>query len=234
MEMTHGANRYGVRQADKQVAERYAIIVPMRRFFGLSLLLLAGMTLVCLAVSGLGHALATQSELGVGICDGQPCVQGVIPGKTAWQTAQARLSQKHGARIEDKSIRFTSTANAQTDLYISVDLTNVGRIAISPSGDLTLGWLIAQYGVPCGITIYRYSNTITIRYPALLANIEPDAQLLRVRFPLKQVLILDPAFSPVFQPNMCVDNMTDGARNYRWAGFATPRYYIQHMNLWQQ
>jgi hypothetical protein len=205
----------------------------MLHFIGIAIRLLIGMVLVCQAIILTGRILPARSTLGLGACDGQPCLQGIIPGKTAWLDAQRILSEQALARVADKSIRLLSTNHAQADLFISVDLTNVGRIAITPSGTITLGWLIAQYGVPCGITIYRYSRMITIRYPSLLANIEPDVQELAWGFPLKQVQILDPAFRPVFQRDMCVDNLTDGARNYLWGGFTTAHYYYRHMHLWQ-
>jgi hypothetical protein len=68
----------------------------------------------------------------------------------------------------------------------------------------------------------------------MLVNIHAPAHRVRATTPLDQINILDPAFKSDFQRNMCVDNVTDGARNYRWAGFAQARYYYQHPTLWQR
>jgi hypothetical protein len=167
-------------------------------------------------------------------CDGVPCVYGVMAGRTSWQAAQVSFAQLENTVLEEQAIALRAAEVGHIDLFISVDKVNVGRISVRPEEVITAGWLIQHYGVPCGITIYRFSDIITLRYPTLLANIRMTGAPFAATIPVELLQILDPAFKPKYQPDMCIDNITDGARNFRWGGFSSARFYYGHPALMQR
>lgn len=211
----------------------------MTRLAAFILRLCFGSGVLCLLALLVGWVSAAgEPAIGLANCGGTPCVYGIAPGHVGWGEAQQGLLQR--ARqfsqfiSQPKSITAVNAKRGTAALYISVDLTNVGRISLTPEGEITAGWLLAHFGQPCGITIYRYNNIITLRYPTLLANVDAATHRITASTPLQHIQVLDPAFKSDYQRNVCIDNVTDGARNYRWAGFARARYYAAHPGLWQR
>jgi hypothetical protein len=109
---------------------------------------------------------------------------------------------------------------------------NVGRVLITPGASITLGWIIQRYGTPCGVSVYRQlgvvKRLVTVRYPGMLVNLRAEDAVLRPRTPVQNIDLYDPAHKSTVQPNLCIDNVTDGARNYEWRGFVSLRYHLTH------
>ncbi len=159
-------------------------------------------------------------------CGTSPCVMGITPGNTDWHEAQTTLARQQHSYVQPKSIVFPLQPEGEASFFISVDGVSVGRTYLSFRQPVSVGWLMARYGSPCGLTFYLYSDTITLRYPFLLANINlPDGHL-HPHMPVHNIQFSDPHFMMKAQPDVCVDNITDGARNRRWLGFADRWYYL--------
>ncbi len=171
--------------------------------------------------------------LGFGQCAGLTCFWGVTPGITAWEAARTILGNRLSAEPDDQKMLavFVERSNAIV-LYPSIERGKVGRIIYSyfpyARSPLTTGALIEQYGLPCGVSIYYEQGIVTLRYPALLANISTRGQSrLTFESPIYQVQLSDPAFHSKAQPDPCLDNITgSGVANTRWMGFTSIRNYI--------
>lgn len=158
-------------------------------------------------------------------CDELPCVLGLIPGRTLWHEAQTHLA-RWDAAVSLKTIQVTVNPRAEASFYQSVNGVALGRIALRFDQPLSVGWLVSHYGQPCGITIYHTTRTATLRYAFLLANIRLDHDQVGAHTPILSIHFTDPAFKSTQQPNLCVDNITNGAQNYHWKGFAPLWFYI--------
>lgn len=162
-------------------------------------------------------------------CGGEPCIMGLIPGHTLWQDAQRTLSVYQG-EITDKQIVIAFSPLSEIAFYQSVDKTSVGRIQMRFEPPISMGWILVRFGQPCGITIYNNAGLLTLRYPFLLANIRLQTQHLRSDLPINSIQFTDPNFESSMQPNICVDNITDGARNRSWKGFAPVWSYLTRVD----
>lgn len=171
-------------------------------------------------------------------CIGRPCVYGILPGQTTWEQAQQTFSNIQFVEVNPNYISLQQSAQSDTEIFLSIDAINVGRIAITPTTRLPAGWLIERYGIPCGLSIYRqlgrFNKTVTLRYPTLLANIETADLQIDPFDSVVSILLLDPAYRPKYQPNICLDTVTDGARNFHWHGFASYSAYFTNPALRQE
>ncbi|GAB4556430.1 MAG: hypothetical protein OHK0023_28760 [Anaerolineae bacterium] len=202
-----------------------------------------------LSAVGIGRAAPLPYEVAalgmsdVESCDGV-CFAGVTAGKTNWLEARKNLA----SQVRDDS--YTQEVVISVDLlphhldetllyfFRSVDKVSVGRMnavfRVEESA-LTAGWLVARYGIPCGVSLYlqdasNYRMTqprMTLRYPQLVANLTLPHSHLEINSPLISIHVYDPAFVNTdkrLEP--CRDNITDGVRNRYWHGFGSVARYI--------
>jgi hypothetical protein len=189
---------------------------------------LAGLfALLCLGAGLLGQSLLPDDARAASLqtCDGMACALGITPGGTSWETAYRTFSGTDG-QLSAKSIIVRMRPRAEAALYLSVNHVHVGRISLSFMEPLDLGWVLARYGTPCGVSIYRGAGMLTLRYPFLLANVNLKGERLDSRLPVSSIQYKDPAFEMAIQPNMCVDPVTDLAVNTDWHGFAPLWHYL--------
>ncbi|MBL8166333.1 MAG: hypothetical protein JNJ61_30390 [Anaerolineae bacterium] len=189
---------------------------------------LAGLcALLCLGAGMLGHALLPDDARATSLqtCGGAACALGITPGSTSWEAAYRAFSGTDG-QLSAKSIVVRLRPRAEAALYVSVNRVHVGRIALSFMEPLDLGWVLARYGTPCGVSIYRGAQMLTLRYPFLLANVNLTGERLDSRLPVTSIQYKDPAFEMAIQPDMCVDPVTDLAVNTDWHGFAPLWHYL--------
>ncbi len=130
----------------------------MKRFLRSLLLLCSSLILVLATVTFAVHLTPKVSispalqSLGFGVCDGQPCYKGIIPGKTKWADVERMLGQQANSIMVD-------TGDGGT-LWIAQDpnqplLTNKVTFIHQTSAGVSasayrLGDLINLYGQPCG------------------------------------------------------------------------------------
>jgi hypothetical protein len=81
------------------------------------------------------------------------------------------------------------------------------------------------YGEPCGISYYEQWDIFVLRYPHTLVNVRlNDGEWLSTNAAVDSIHWKDPAFENVMQPDICVDNVTDGVINSGWYGFTSRAY----------
>jgi hypothetical protein len=155
----------------------------------------------------------------------------ILPGVTDWSEARQRLSKFPGSQISDGQIVLRVYHSTEAEIYPSVNRAAVGRIYVIFSNDeaLSTGWILARYGIPCGVSIYFNTGTFTVRYPTLLVNARLSGGGLTVRAPVLSLLFADPSFRSSTQPDLCVDNVTTGSMiNRAWHGFSSAQFYALH------
>jgi hypothetical protein len=154
----------------------------------------------------------------------------IRPGATSWTEVSRLLEAWPQGELAAKEIRLPLEGQAQAALYVSVDHTHVGRIYVSfpKEKPFSVGWLVERYGAPCGVSIYARTGLLTLRYPNLLANVWLREQRLDTFTPVMSIQFIDPQFHFRTQPDLCIDNITDGAVNRPWRGFTSIRHYGPH------
>lgn len=162
------------------------------------------------------------------MCDDQPCVLGVIPGRTLWRDAQELLSIQTGSDIQEKSIMVPVEPGAEAFMYRSINGTAVGPVYVNYEEPMVLGWVLAKFGKPCGISLYVRADMATLRYPFVLVNLQlkADDSHIRIDMPVRTLHFRDSSYRSEVQPDLCYDNITDGARNRQWKGFAPVWDYL--------
>jgi hypothetical protein len=158
-------------------------------------------------------------------CDGTPCIMGITPGQTRWSTAQTELTQAR--LVSAKALSLGVYVGVEIDMYQSADGESVGPININFDDPMPIGWILLRYGEPCGISLYPQMNLVTLRYPFMLANVPLDANWIHPDLTVTSMQFKDPAGQLFAQPDICVDNITDGVRNRDWLGFAPVWHYLK-------
>lgn len=160
-------------------------------------------------------------------CAGDPCILGMVPGETGWGDAAAILGQYPIDGFDDKRV-YTALPGVSVETYLSVNAITVGRVYLSfPSqAPLSAAWVIQRYGAPCGVSLYGSSETVTLRYPLLLANVKVQDGRLDLDAPVTVIHFSDPDFYFESQPDPCIDNITTRQMlNTHWRGFAPLSVY---------
>lgn len=171
------------------------------------------------------HAADTRADL-ITLCDERPCFLGLTPGRSAWEEVRTVLTGIPNDHVTDRQAAFSIAPGEEVQLFRSVDKVALGRIQLLLGQPLEAGWLFARYGAPCGVSIYARDRLITLRYPSLLANVRlNESGRIDSHMTVLSVQFHDPAFKMAMQPDLCIDNITDGARNHLWRGFAPLWYY---------
>jgi hypothetical protein len=200
------------------------------------LLLVMALALSSLLLMGTGAALAWGQSYAMpddpraaslDHCQGAPCLLGITPGTTAWPQSSESYAALRFSDFTPKRLTVELAPGGTAEMYRSVNQIAIGPIYITLKQPLAVGWLLARYGQPCGITFYRYQSLMTIRYPFLLANALLEGDRLHSRLPVVSITYADPAMRSEIQTDLCVDNVTDGARNRQWHGFAPVWVYMK-------
>lgn len=193
---------------------------------GLSSMLLLGVSAAL--VWGQSHAVPEDPRAaGLDHCEGIPCLLGIIPGTTAWPQSSETYAALRFTDFTPKRLVVELAPGATAEMYRSINPAAIGPIYLRLKQPLAVGWLLARYGQPCGITFYPRQGLMTIRYPFLLANALLQGDRLHLRLPIVSITYADPAMPSGIQTNLCVDNVTDGARNRQWRGVAPVWAYMK-------
>lgn len=202
----------------------------MRRLFRLTVLTGIGLALLCVAAIAAGREARAAAQGAIpDMCDGLPCLMGLVPGRTPWVDARNSLAALNANSPESRQIVIPVGERGEVTLYPSVDRVSVGRINIrfGPELHLPAGWIVERFGLPCGISIYYDPQMITLRYPFLLANVRFAQSHFDIQASVISVQFSDPAFQPSSQLDPCRDNVTDWkVSNRGWQGFASVGRYI--------
>ncbi|PJF28035.1 MAG: hypothetical protein CUN53_01800 [Phototrophicales bacterium] len=158
-----------------------------------------------------------------GRCGAAWCLLGVIPGRTTWSEAQYILAAQRDGQISERQIIIILGRGGEIGFYPGLDGGLVGRILVHypPERGLPVGWIIQRYGAPCGVSFYwrARANILTLRYPRAMVNLKLQSTAFNPMSPVETIQLDDPAFSPSYQTDRCVDNISDGVNNTAWQGF---------------
>jgi hypothetical protein len=157
------------------------------------------------------------------LCAGVPCMLGVVPGRTGWTEAQRLLDAQPGLQIAGRQILIRLAGGGEIGLYPSLDSEAVGRIYVRYPTErpIAAGWVIQRYGQPCGVSFYRRlrADVLTLRYPLMVVNLRLIGERFTPDSPIDTIQFGDPAFVPSYQPDPCIDNISNGVNNTLWRGF---------------
>ncbi len=148
----------------------------MKRLASISIVIGLVIAVTCTATIFYGRALSAPDSLaqvGLTACGDSPCFMGIIPGVTAWSAALARFATV-SSTIDGNQLEFIT--DEQLDVYLirSENQALVSAVSIifpNPS-TVDAGALVAQFGLPCGMTINRRLRHVTMEYPAMLAALK--------------------------------------------------------------
>ena len=121
------------------------------------------------------------------------------------------------------------TRRSEIAVFRSIDKISVGRINISlpENTAISVGWIIAQYGQPYGITLYARSQMITLRYPFMVVNTMMEDWRVVANATVMSFFIHDPHFQLKVYTNPCIDRMSSrDAVNRAWRGFTNVYIYL--------
>src|SRR5258708_36498805 len=187
----------------------------MRATLLITLGLALTITLICMAVvaSSRTHVLPNENwDMGLMRCAGEPCFLEITPGKTTWVAAVAALGN--------------DSKYAKVVLVPSENGNSVDSIFIEPLVEqpITVGEIVALYGTPSCVDIYRQSSTVELNYRLLHVltqftdnQIRPDAYV--------TFIVME---NPSVYPTQCdsIDGYKRQAIRRFWQGFASEQYYL--------
>src|SRR5262245_40086430 len=122
----------------------------MSRWISAVLALYTVAAVLITASIGLGRAntsLDSFKALNIDDCDAVPCVQGVIPGVSAWSGVMARYVGKPGTNVFTYSIEVGMDTLIHTSFTSDNSHGHITNITISsnfPAPSLTTGMLVAR------------------------------------------------------------------------------------------
>jgi hypothetical protein len=174
------------------------------------------------AIGAVGTAPNIQAA-SLQICAGLPCLLGITPGTTPWDSAAQMIH--YPAEVETRRAMFRppEALAGRIETYLSVDEHTVGRVYLfaHERAPLPVGWIIVRYGAPCGVSLYYGADMLTLRYQNLQAHVELTDGRFTPSSPVSIVRYHDPAFVFESQPDPCVDNITSQqVVNTQWQSFA--------------
>ncbi|MEL6269569.1 MAG: hypothetical protein AAFV33_15815 [Chloroflexota bacterium] len=203
----------------------------LRLFFRVVSATFAAMIFLCGVAIASGSAITRAFgplDAAPAMCDNRPCMMGMTVGLTGWTDVATVLQTPFDYSYGEKHLRVAVNQNTEVTFYPSVDGVHVGRGALTlwnGEDHLPVGWVVVWYGTPCGVSYYERPGLVVIRYSHTLVNVPlPKGERLSPHTAIESVHWQDPAYENVFQPDICVDNVTDGVRNSHWHGFASRVY----------
>jgi hypothetical protein len=153
-------------------------------------------------------------DLGFGVCDGDPCFMGIVPGKTSWDEAKLILKPYNikqdfedaaDANVKDFRLIVYSSKGIINELIIQKD-SSYGGLGVS------LGSVIQQVGTPCAaIADPRAAN---IFYPSMSLYFARDGDRLRKETGISALSIMSKDIVLY-----CTNN------KYHWKGFTLMNHY---------
>jgi len=153
--------------------------------------------IVCTVVVGLARSQPLVNVLPeVQFCGNVGCFLDIVPGQTSWDNAVSRLRLVQGL-VFDQNLKAGSLPNRarQFQLYLNENrrIDEIDLILRDP--EVTLGWLIAQYGHPCAI-VPLSPYILGIKYSGLAFIIEDNSGIAQRTSRIKQANILGVSMNP--------------------------------------
>ncbi len=171
----------------------------VRRFYSVLIVLCSTAMAMCAVAVGFARARPMPDLAdGLGLCDGVPCLMGIMPGRTSLRDAVALLGN-HLALGND---RTTATGSSGTYDRATVregtpNVVGIVQIEFQQPPMITLGELVALYGPPCKVSWANDEPYILITYPYLSALIKTDVSanlaLIDQRSPISRVILYSPS-----------------------------------------
>jgi hypothetical protein len=201
---------------------------PQKRLLKLSVVLCASAILACMGViaySSTYPATDGISQLGLMRCGELPCFRGIEPGRTSWADAVAAFNGQSSIRIDGFAGNFV--------LFPSKNGASLGAIFIRLPLDqlITIGELIAFYGTPSCVHIFRQSHTLILHYPSLHVLTQFVDHRISASTSIKFILIGEPVTLLDQHQTQCDPTRFDSNQGQvsrrAWRGFASARSYFE-------
>ncbi len=202
----------------------------------------AGLTIIAMLCGRAQRPSAAVQAYSFDHCGGAICFKGIIPGLTSTRETLTLLSKFTGTRIDSLPIGVPVGGDGLVSIFIKVLITQsndtedrgalsepqpvtVGPILLTRRNGKALfsvGWIVAQYGAPCRITVNPTGYDFVLRYPTLIVQ---------VKLPLYGERRLSPE-SPA--TSMMLNEDGDSAQcsntDPPWIGFASVARYLDMDN----
>jgi hypothetical protein len=171
-------------------------------------------------------------------CGDAICFKGIIPGLTSADETLGLLSKFTGSAVDQLPVGVPIGADGQASVFVKIlvarptasEYSNVlpiaqpmrvGPILLTRRNGKVLfpvGWVVAQYGAPCRITVNPTGYDFVLRYPTLIVQVRLplySERRLSVGSPTTSLMLNEDAHS-----EQCAD--ADPA----WVGFASVERYL--------
>ncbi len=150
------------------------------------------------------------------LCAGQPCIERITVGQTRWDDA---ITLTGTQPITARKVEVSMGEGATARFFPSIDTVHVGRGYMHTA--TPAGYILVWYGEPCAVSYYPNPRLLVLRYPHTLINIQLSDAAFSPHTPVAMISWQDPAYESEMQPDICVDNITDGVVNTPWYGFTS-------------
>lgn len=161
--------------------------------------------------------------LGLGLCDGQPCFMGIIPGVSTWEDVTPILK-----RFDDLDTYGLFASGRLKDIYINITsstsriITSVEFVPVMNNGNLgvSLRAIMQGLGAPCVVGFLRENSHPRLIFPAMSADVLLD------RARLTDAALAD--YLLIIPKNDAVQRCTNTSMSLiRWKGFAALGHYLR-------
>src|SRR5262245_35786443 len=149
---------------------------------------------LCTAARLYGHSQqtpATVQAFSFDQCGDAICFKGVIPGLTSADETLGLLSKFAGRTIDQLPVGVPIGTDGQASVFVKILVTRpvaneyssllpvaqpmrVGPILLTRRNGKALfsvGWVVAQYGAPCRVTVNPTGYDFVLRYPTLIVQV---------------------------------------------------------------
>jgi hypothetical protein len=192
--------------------------------FRLLRIVIVNVGVLALLLTGSVIAARVQPELpplwgGLQYCADRPCYYGIVPGQTAWDDAAAILQNVPGLTLDAMTELSKNYHGPHGDLRLDRNAPGgpVSHIALTPLPEnrIDVGWLIRQFGTPCGILPNITLGRMQLFYGGLGVIVEPSRSAHGRRINPTSTVLLVSLFNAAQKPPCSVVD-----RNVQpWRGF---------------
>jgi hypothetical protein len=192
----------------------------MRLFIRLTAAVSVFLTMLIAGATLVGYLFpypARPASVELALCEGSPCAMGLTVGQTAW----ADVYIQHPSTDDDQVfIRLSATTSIH--FFASGDGQTVGRGYLnfrSEEETLPIGYIVAWYGEPCGLSFYPRSRNVVVRYAHTQINMRTTYDMpFSPHTPARSIHWADGDAS------LCDNDSTRSVISSEWRGFNLRAY----------
>src|SRR5262249_38677299 len=147
-----------------------------------------------------------------------------IPGQTGWSTILA-MSDDQGVFPLDPilgKILLVPSADERSLDYVYINLSRAAHV--------TVGQIVAMYGIPCRLSIYPRTPILVLHYPLLHVQVTLPEARLSLDSAVSEIILGDTYFRAMSPSDSCKSIATSSQEDpvqRPWRGFASMQRYLK-------